>query len=185
MMGAMRALAVLGVVLLGCGSEPKVRPGDAGVPDARPDGPGDVAALIGGSDGTVWQPLDEGADAALHAGAQGGFHVFLHLRTRGLAAGLVTIERVGRRVRDGKVVTRARDRKQLDLAQGEWLQITEPMLVFMCPSPIGIGIMDEAIRYELDLTDAEMRTVHVERTITPRCPEEADQRAFCERICVG
>lgn len=188
MMGSMRALVLL-LFGLGCGGGAGPR-ADAGSADAAPDGPvnpADVSVMVGGSDGTVWQTLEDGSDAALHPGAQGGFHVYLHLRTRGLAPGLVTIERVGKRIRDGAVVTRARDRKMLDVAADgtEWLQITEPMLVFMCPSPIGIGIQDEAIRYELELTDSRMKMAHAEKTVTPRCPAEVDQRTFCERICRG
>ncbi len=192
MMVPMRRLALLAALLFGCGADPKVGGAlDAGVPDAMPaDGPiqpSDVMVTVGGSDGTIWQSMEDGADAALHPGAQGGFHVYLHLRTKGLSPGLVTIERVGKRLRDGQVVTRARDRKMLDVAADGtgWLQITEPMLVFMCPSPIGVGIQDEAIHYDLDLTDAQMHTAHAEKTLTPRCPEAADQRAFCERICRG
>ena len=192
MMRRMRALALLAGLLLGCGADQTGgTPHDAGVADALPaDGPvlpSDVMVTVGGSDGTIWQSVEDGADAALHPGAQGGFHVYLPVRPLGLSAGLVTIERVGKRVRDGQVVTRARDRKMLDVAAdgSGWLQLTEPMLVFMCPSPIGIGIQDEAIHYDLDLTDSQMHTAHAEKTLTPRCPEAADQRTFCERICRG
>ena len=185
MMMGMRALALL--CLVSCGGSGMAGPHDGAVDASALDGPSDVSVTVGGSDGTAWQTLDDGADVALHPGAQGGFHVYLHLRVQGLSPGLLTIERVGKRVRDGQVVTRARDRKMLDAAMdgGAWLQITEPMLVFMCPSPIGIGIEDETIRYELDLTDVAGKHGHGEKTVTPRCPAEADQRTFCERICTG
>ena len=56
--------------------------------------------------------------------------------------------------------------------------------MFMCPSPIGISVVDVPIDFTLRLLgagDAELARAAI--TLVPRCPEA--QRDFCTRICTG
>jgi hypothetical protein len=192
MNGPRSSAAVLVLALVGCGGV-GVMPGDGGAGSTDGGGtdgaPSSGELVVGGSDGTTFELVEDGQDVPLHPGAQGGFHVFLHLRARGLAPGPLTIERTGRRVSDDQLVTRARDRRVLDpvaIDAAGWLQIVEPMLVFMCPSPIGVNVIDEPIRYQLDVTDASMQTARATVTLRTRCPPAEDpQREFCLSICKG
>ena len=71
-------------------------------------------------------------------------------------------------------------------ADGFWeLPAATPM--FMCPSPVNIRVIDEAIRFEITLTDANNATVaHGQTTLVPRCPTSPPETfAFCQMICVG
>lgn len=129
-------------------------------------------------------PLVDGQDVPLVAGAQGGFHVWLELRLRDLGAGAVTLERSAHRVSDGAVVLRYDSPLQVGPAgpDGWWQAAEFPM--FMCPTPIGISIVDVPIAYQLRLVDdggAELARAGV--TLLPRCPDA--QRDFCLRICTG
>ena len=65
-----------------------------------------------------------------------------------------------------------------------WWTAPSPIPMFMCPSPIGLSVVDVPIELTLRLLgagDAELARAAV--TVTPRCPDA--QRDFCERICTG
>jgi hypothetical protein len=56
--------------------------------------------------------------------------------------------------------------------------------MFMCPSPIGISVVDVPIYFTLRLSgagDADLARAAI--TLVPRCPDA--QRDFCTRICTG
>ena len=131
--------------------------------------------------------LADGQDATLVAGAQGGFHVWLQYAVRGLPAGTVTLERTAHRASDGAVVLVYRGDVDLgDAGPGDdgWWTAPSPIPMFMCPSPIGLSVVDVPIELTLRLLgagDAELARAAV--TVTPRCPDA--QRDFCERICTG
>jgi hypothetical protein len=169
---------VLGVAACG-GSPPPVKP-----PPAPPTPLASVRLTVGApGDGSAMLPLVDGQDIELAAGAQGGFHVMLELAARPLAAGPVWIERTARRVSDGAVVLRFDG--QLDAmpdADGAWS--SGALRTFMCPTPIGISIVDVPIAYQLRLHDdngSELGRTSI--TLVPRCP--AAQHDFCMRICNG
>jgi hypothetical protein len=56
----------------------------------------------------------------------------------------------------------------------------------MCPTPIGVRVRDELVRFTVTLRDLETDAVLGEASAeaTPRCLDDA-QREFCERICSG
>jgi hypothetical protein len=62
----------------GCGSD------DVEKRDASGEIFGEVAVDVGALSGEAWLPLQEGAPLVLHAGLQGGYHVELSGRWRGL-----------------------------------------------------------------------------------------------------
>jgi len=129
--------------------------------------------------------LADGQDATLVAGAQGGFHVWLQYAVRGLPAGTVTLERTAHRASDGAVVLVYRGDVDIGAPDATgWWTAPSPIPMFMCPSPIGLSVVDVPIELTLRLLgagDAELARAAV--TVTPRCPDA--QRDFCERICTG
>jgi hypothetical protein len=168
---------LFGVAACG-GSPPPVKP----PPPAPP--PSALTLTVGApGDGSAMLPLVDGQDVELAEGAQGGFHVMLELAARPLPAGPVWIERTAHRVSDGAVVLRFQS--QLDAvpdADGVWR--SGALRTFMCPTPIGISIVDVPIAYQLRLSDdngTELGRTGI--TLVPRCP--AGQHDFCMRICNG
>jgi hypothetical protein len=132
--------------------------------------------------------LSDGQDATLVEGAQGGFHVWLSYAVRG-AAGAFTLERDAARVSDGAVVLRYRGPIDVGAPDdpdttGGWWTAPSPIPMFMCPTPIGISIVDEPIAFTLRLLDdADVERARAAVTLVPRCPDA--QRDFCTRICTG
>lgn len=165
------ALVLLG--LTGCGGDPPVAPVDASV-----GGAGAAAVEL--------VPLvDGGDDVTLVAGAQGGFHVWLDWRLRGVPAGsTVTLERRAFRVADEAVVLRFDGAVDVG-APGDdgWFAPLDPIPMFMCPSPIGVSVVDVPIRFELHVLAGAGELARTAVTLTPRCPDA--QRDFCTRICTG
>ena len=178
------ALALFIASLAGCGGPPP--PSTTTTPP--PPGPGATAQLILGgvaADAGVMVPLRDGDRVPLVAGAQGGFHVWLRWGVRDLPPGTVTLERSARRVRDDAVVLRFDGRVDVGAAAGDgWYDAPSPIPMFMCPTPIGISIVDEPIHFQLRVLDdggAELARQGV--TLVPSCPDA--QRDFCTRICTG
>lgn len=175
-------LAVAGFVLAlsGCGGTP-LSPG----PDLAP-APEPVAIEVGApADGGI-APLVDGQDVTLVEGAQGGFHVWLAYRVRGVAAGsTIELDREAFRVPDGTVVLRFDGEADVGAPDADgWYTAPAPIPMFMCPTPIGVSIVGVPIRYELQVVDQARRQLGLATvTLVPRCP--ADQQDFCTRICTG
>lgn len=127
--------------------------------------------------------LVDGQDDTLVPGAQGGFHVWMQYAVRDLAPGTFTLERSAHRASDGAVVLVYRGDVDIGAPDaGGWWTAPAPIPMFMCPSPIGISVVDVPLEFTLRLVgDAELARTSI--TLTPRCPD--DQRDFCTRICTG
>lgn len=129
--------------------------------------------------------LTDGQDDTLVEGAQGGFHVWMQYAVRDLPAATYTLERSARRVSDGAVVLVYRGDVDIGASAADgWWTAPAPIPMFMCPSPIGITVVDVPIEFTLRLVgadDAERARAAI--TLVPRCPDA--QRAFCTRICTG
>jgi hypothetical protein len=151
--------------------------------------PEDAKLLIGGaaSDGSGYVELVAGEDVTLVPGGQGGFHVWLRLRGLGLEPGMLAIERNARRVSDGALILRTMDRKEMasPLPDGEWFEVSDPMASFMCPSPIGVSVIDTEVRFEVSVVDPSGVSANAAITLVPRCPPDPDLRRYCERLCTG
>jgi hypothetical protein len=152
-----------------------------------PPPPGGETLALGAPapDGTGFTPLSENQDVTLVEGAQGGFHVWMKYRLPNAVPERLDIDRTAHRVSDGALVLRAAG--QVDVGapgpDGAW-ETPDPLRMFMCPTPVGIKIVDEAIHYEIDLLDAQMTRVgHGEITLVPHCPQQNEQ--FCLQICSG
>ena len=120
-----------------------------------------------------------GGEVVLEPGAQGGFHVWMAFRAAGMQPGRVSLVRRARRLSDGKGVLNLTQPAEVG-AEGSG----GPVPMFMCPSPIGLSVIDAPIVFELRVFEGADEKAHGEVTLTPRCPE-GEQRAFCERICTG
>lgn len=156
----------------------------------EPIPPGDVDLVAGTAqpDGSGFVEVEDGVDAELIPGAQGGFHVWLGMRVRGVA-GELYVEREARRVSDGQLVFRG-------LAQlveippeaiDEFWDNERAAPAFMCPAPVGLTVFDQELAFEIRLlTDFEDGEVlATDRVIMiPRCPE-GEQNQFCLDICAG
>ena len=167
----MRCLILLTLVA-GCSAAPP--PADHPRTDLAPAPTAEMSLLA----------LADGQDATLVEGAQGGFHVGLSYAVRG-AAGSFTLERNARRVSDGAVVLRYRGAIDVGAPDADgWWTVPSPIPMFMCPTPIGISVVDEPIKLSLRLLDdADVELARTEVTVVPRCPDA--QRDFCTRICTG
>lgn len=193
---AMRGAIVIGIgigmaLMAGCAADP----GEGG-PDAGPDaGPGaeldagssaEVEAGSAGDDGAGFLAVADGTDVTLIPGAQSGFHVWLHMRIRGVS-GRLTVERSARRQRDGALVFRGLPQRVEvpGAALDGWWEAPTASPAFMCPSPIGIRVFDEALVFEVRLLDAGDQLLAADDLVLiPHCPEDG-QAAFCLEICAG
>jgi hypothetical protein len=180
-LGASTALWA-GLIATGCGTEP----GPAGI-DA---GTAAIEAGTAGANGIGYVASEDDTDVFLVPGAQSGFHVWLNVRVRGIAGELM-IERAARRQRDGVLVFRglAQRLEVPDTALDDWWESPEASPAFMCPSPIGIQVFDEALIFEVRLLDpeaAEGDAPLAEDTLVliPHCPA-GEQAEFCVSICSG
>ncbi len=168
----MRWLVVL-VVAAGCGT---------------PQPPPSTAKLELGtvaSDGTGFLPLV--GDQPLISGAQGGFHVWLKYRVTGLTAETVTVHREARRVMDHHLVLTTDGVQDVGTpnTDGSW-ELPMALPSFMCPSPLGVKVMDEAILFDVEMKLEDGSTIKATSEATPHCPPVGDpQHDFCSRICSG
>jgi hypothetical protein len=145
---------------------------------------GMLALELGGaaSDGSGFLPL--GGDVALIPGAQGGFHVWLKYRVFQMAPRSVRVVRSARRVSDGRAILDALP-VIADIGapgpEGDW-QSPAAMPSFMCPTPIGVQVRDEAVELRLELRDSDgALLIDGTAEVVPRCLGDS----FCERICSG
>jgi hypothetical protein len=123
-----------------------------------------------------------GQEVVLQPGAQGGFHVWMSFRVADMSPGRVSLARRAHRVSDGKSVLDLLQPVDLESAGGQVGGGPVPM--FMCPSPIGLSVIDAPIVFELRVIESGVEKARGEITLTPRCPSDS-QREFCERICTG
>jgi hypothetical protein len=176
----------LGLIATGCGDAPGAVAPDAGI-DA---GPVEIEAGTAGDNGIGYAATEDGTDVSLVPGAQSGFHVWLNVRVHGIAGELM-IERAARRQRDGVLVFRGLPQRLEvpDTALDDWWESPAASPAFMCPSPIGIQVFDEALVFEVRLLDpeaAEGGAPLAEDTLVliPHCPLD-EQAEFCVSICSG
>lgn len=182
------------LLLLACGGE--------GPPDGAMDGGLDGGTQTGtlyigtattsGTDPKtlVYAPLQAGAELTLEPGAQGGFHVFMHLQVDDFAiAGMgerPLVQRWARRVDTGELVSRA-SRTHLFVPSDVpgRVQIDGAVPLFLCPTPVGIEVAEQPLELEVQISaDQDSEGVKGKLQFTPRCPE-GDQRQFCLNICFG
>jgi hypothetical protein len=168
----MRALLL--IALAACG----------GVPQSGELELGTIAPRLYGD--ARWVDIQPGQDAELAPGSQGGFHIWLRYRTRNIT-GKVLMVRIADRLREG-----GRDR--VLTTEGAVSIPADPyedpaaIPNFMCPTPIGISVIDQPVEMQVQLLTLEGGVLLAQATtrVTARCPPAGDpQHAFCHRICSG
>lgn len=150
-------------------------------------GSGDVVVIAGSAadDGTGYRPVSDGDPVPLISGAQGGFHVWVNVQLEGVM-GELTLEREGRRDDTDQLVL-APSRTPLDVPAdamtAPW-ESPEAAPSFMCPTPVGISVIDLPIRFRVRLLDAEDAVVAEDSfVVRPTCPTADGLAAFCQDIC--
>jgi hypothetical protein len=137
-----------------------------------------------GSEGFV--AAQDGDEAILAPGSQGGFHLWTAPRFQG-AMGTHYLDREARRVEDGVLVLRA-SRLVLDIpedAMDQWWRDEQAFPSFMCPPPIGIQIYDSEIEFHFTLRTEDEELVAEDKLILmARCPEGEDG-TYCRSTCEG
>jgi hypothetical protein len=174
----MRRLALIALLLVACGEA-----GDPGSPDA---GAGRMELALGTVDGAGQGFLPLEGDQPLVPGAQGGFHVWLKYRVSGHVAGTFRVKRTARRVADGRLVllTEGNHDLQAPGEGGHW-ELPSPLPSFMCPSPIGVSVVDQPIRFTVEVYAPDGTLLGTgSAEATPRCPD-GEQQEWCLRICQG
>jgi hypothetical protein len=149
--------------------------------------PGNAMLALGGAtavDGSGYVAL--GGDQTLVPGAQGGFHVWLKYRVAGMAPEKVHVHRETHRVSDNALVLLADGTQEVGAADADgWWELPTALPSFMCPTPIGISVIDQRIVFDVTLTTIDGAPL-AESTaeVTVHCPT-GDQAAFCANICSG
>jgi hypothetical protein len=139
-------------------------------------------------DGSGWYALS--GDQPLVPGAQGGFHVWLKWRVEGMAPQKVHVERKVHRTSDNAIILTTM--QAIDTGSPEadgWWTLPDAQPSFMCPTPIGISVEDQQVKFDLTLRadhDGEPADElgNTSAIATPHCPSDA-QLEFCQSICNG
>jgi hypothetical protein len=171
------ALIAIACALVGCG----------GAGEKQPP-PGDATLDIGtaNSDGSGFVAL--GGDTTLVPGAQGGFHVWIKYRIEGMAPATVNVHRESHRVSDDALVLLTDGTIDVGApgpGDDGWWEMPTALPNFMCPTPIGINVIDERIVFDVRMTAMDgtpLASSTAEATV--HCPD-GDQAAFCAKICSG
>ncbi len=146
----------------------------------------DGVLSLGGTavDGSGFVPLT--GDQELVSGSQGGFHVWLKFRIRGMQPEPVTVRRTARRISDNRLLLQAEGPFEVGAANdaGTW-ELPSPIPTFLCPSPLGVDIIGQPVRFRVELAGPSGAMIDVaESNATPRCPTD-NQAPFCQQICSG
>jgi hypothetical protein len=119
----------------------------------------------------------------LHGGAQGGYHVPLLYQVDGQTEPGATFEHRVTRVRDGVLVSKGS--RVYDVAPdgtGSW-RTDAAVVIFLCPTPVGVDVVDEALSFEVTLTrtpDVVLARTTAQAVV--HCPAGAFS---CPLICKG
>lgn len=136
--------------------------------------------------GTGFVEVDDGAAVELVPGGQGGFHVWINVRLQGVEAGTYRITREARRVSDNILVLRSSPDviEVTDTPSDQWWERDAAAAAFMCPTPIGVNIESESLRFVVRLTRPGGSLVASDEIVLiPTCP--ATQVDICMSICTG
>ncbi len=176
------ALITTAVLTLACTTDGAREGADGGTQPLIADM--EIGVAVDGSGG--FASIEDGEDATLASGAQGGFHVWTAPRFKG-AMGTLYLDRTARLVEDGTLVLRA-SRLVIDVpedAMSSWWREEEAIPSFMCPPPIGIQIHDQAIEFYFELRTEDEELIATDSMIvTPRCAAGIAGE-FCRQTCSG
>jgi hypothetical protein len=181
-----RAAALCGaaaLLLVGCGGASMVAP--------PPDGSSGGAALVMGQldAAGAFHQLADGTDVTLVEGAQGGFHVWMDFQAPSTPPMDATMLRTAHRLSDGALILRTQGPlNDMPLGGGgESWQLPAMVPMFMCPSPVGIAVIDTPVSFTIDLQGSDGSALgHGEVNLVAHCPTaDPASASFCSRICNG
>lgn len=176
-----RAAGCALVVLLAAACGPPTPSPDGGT---LPDG----GAVLGQVElGTT---NDQGAyvaltgDAFATPGAQGGFHVNTFFRLPAGGQGSITFDYRVVRASDDKLVSLGSRQFDLGLFKVDsWTNMT-PVTIFMCPTPVGIDIIDRELVFMVKAKNADGQVLaEGSARAVFRCGPNAG--TYCTNICKG
>lgn len=173
-------IAGIGLVawaLVGCGGAGH-KP-DGGPEAAWPEGTVVLGAV--GVDGGGFVELPSEVEGS--PGAQGGFHVAMAYRVLEKTQAGVRFEHRVRRSRDGTLVSKGN--RLFDVTpQPESATWTtqSPVIIFMCPTPIGVNVVGEELTFEVTASMGEWLLGKATARTVFRCQPG---NSFCESICKG
>ena len=151
--------------------------------------PGAVQVELGtaASDGTGFLPLT--GDQTLVPGAQGGFHVWVKWKVQGMSPQKVHAQRTVRRTSDDALILTTVGAVDVGASSDGWWELPSALPSFMCPTPIGVRVQDEEVKFDLvisadDNGEPGAQLGQTTATATPRCPTDSEM-TFCQQICDG
>lgn len=151
-----------------------------------PPPPGEYELALGSAPvtGMGFEPMP-GA-ATLAPGAQGGFHVWLSYRVKGAEAATFKAAHTVRRESDGRLLSRGERKLEVSApAEDGWWQSEAATPTFLCPTPLGVSVVDVDAVFEVKLLDGGGAELSVQQVKTKLvCPTDG-QADFCQRICQG
>jgi hypothetical protein len=139
----------------------------------------------------VWADLTPGQQVQLAPGAQGGFHVWLLYRVAGNdQTRTVGVQRLADRIGDGESRLRVLTTDGIvDLTPEPLWQLKMPVPSFMCPTPIGVNVLDAPVEIVVRMHEGlgnEILLAEQSIRLLVSCPPVGDpQHDFCLRICQG
>jgi hypothetical protein len=125
-------------------------------------------------------------DQVLVPGAQGGFHVWLKYRVKGMTPGKVMVKRTARRVSDNRLILTTEASQEIGpMGEAGYWEVPTAIPSFMCPSPLGVKVFDIPVVFDVKVFGPDGQTL-AESTAeaVPHCPTD-DQEQFCRSICAG
>ncbi len=163
------------VLLVGCGAIDK--------PDAGSDGgarwPEGTLSLGGEApDGGGFITLPPEVQAT--PGAQGGFHVPVMYRVTGEALAGVRFDHRVTRTRDATLVSKGN--RTLDVGPGQSWTTPSAVIIFLCPTPVGVSVVGEELNFEVTATKDGALLGKASALSVFRCPPGD---SFCASICRG
>jgi hypothetical protein len=137
--------------------------------------------LVGtASDGYTFEERHEAEAVRLQRGPQGGYHFFLHFRSRGLKKGLFDVVYSSQAAAGGPTSVVGKGRGYLlDRDSDEWLESDHGLLTIVCPSERPVGV---PYRFDVAATDAGGRYASDAVVLIPTCPEGD---ALCPLTCTS
>lgn len=123
------------------------------------------------------------AEVQATPGAQGGFHVGVRYKITGKALPTVRFEHRVTRVRDDVLVSKGARVLDVDpVAAGESWTSQETIIIFICPTPVGVNVLNEELRFEVTALKNGAVLNQTSANATFRC---AAGDGFCASICAG
>jgi hypothetical protein len=171
-------LALAALVLCACPPPPTDDDGGTMGDTVWPEGTVELGAPVSDTDET-FQPLPTAIE--LHQGAQGGFHAPVLFRVNGQVESAAIFTHRLTRTSDGVLVSKGT--RAFDVTGGAWATPSAVPL-FLCPTPVGVNIVDQQLTFELTVSRASGVVLgRAKATAVVHCPASA--QSFCASICKG